>query len=376
MKATPDIVKNYRGLALRTLSAASFLDKDPELYCTTNQLHAAIGLVTEIQEIKTDASKQEEISDSSWFLNLAADSVDADFAAMVHEATINVRRNLLATSSLAADGQMDKLNRAAIHLLDCAKASIYYGRKEHKNFLPKGEKLSWRDTVLNDVKSAAEAVAYLCVIWKIDIYETLEKNIAKLALRYPEKFDTNKASNRDVKSELEVFKSKVKAVIAAETRKGGIIDKKPQEGEDKLIVINETMSPEVAAAFDNSTVDYTITDEHVAEINSHPTDCANPAELTEDSVVIEEIPREDIPADIQEKMDEVGAAMGEFIAEKHPDTESLGTFESVPEMLTALGHEELAKEVEFSAEALVESVEETAEQVKADKKKPGRKKNN
>lgn len=41
----------------------------------------------------------------------------------------------------------------------------------------------------------------LCQSFELDFYETLTKNINKLIVRYPEKFDTEKAMNRDLDAE-------------------------------------------------------------------------------------------------------------------------------------------------------------------------------
>lgn len=41
----------------------------------------------------------------------------------------------------------------------------------------------------------------LCLALKIDFFQALTNNIAKLAVRYPEKFDAEKALNRDLEAE-------------------------------------------------------------------------------------------------------------------------------------------------------------------------------
>lgn len=215
MKNKPEITNTYRELALRTLSSQTFLGKDDEKYCSFDQLHAIDGIVTEIDEIDTDVSKDEEVGDTGWFLNLGFNSIDVNFGDVVFEATQEVRARQLSTNGLERDRQKKIMQRAAIHLIDCRKASIFYGRELHKNFNPKGEKLSWRETVKNDLTIITKALAHLCIIEKIDIYKAMEDNLNKLMIRYPEKFSTESANNRDVNKELEVFTGLPKLIKVA-----------------------------------------------------------------------------------------------------------------------------------------------------------------
>ena len=59
--------------------------------------------------------------------------------------------------------------------------------------------------------SIASTVALLlnvCKFFKLDLYELLDRNIAKLKSRYPEKFTTENALNRDLEKEREILSGK------------------------------------------------------------------------------------------------------------------------------------------------------------------------
>lgn len=47
-------------------------------------------------------------------------------------------------------------------------------------------------------------------VQKLDLEDALDKNIAKLKLRYPDKFDADKAINRDVQAERKILEGEVK----------------------------------------------------------------------------------------------------------------------------------------------------------------------
>jgi len=48
-------------------------------------------------------------------------------------------------------------------------------------------------------------IGCLCKKYDFDMEEILDKNIAKLRARYPEKFDTEKAQNRDLNAERKIL---------------------------------------------------------------------------------------------------------------------------------------------------------------------------
>ncbi len=81
-------------------------------------------------------------------------------------------------------------------LLDQAKKVIFYGKKiDETNIEEELGDLLWY-------------IALLCDVFNFKFEDIMEKNIAKLKLRYPEKFTQEKALNRDLDAERKVLEEK------------------------------------------------------------------------------------------------------------------------------------------------------------------------
>ena len=78
-------------------------------------------------------------------------------------------------------------------ILDQLKKHIYYDKELDKL------------NIAEEIGDVMWYVALLCNTLGIDLEEVMETNIHKLKVRYPEKFSTDKALNRDLKAEKETL---------------------------------------------------------------------------------------------------------------------------------------------------------------------------
>ena len=189
----------YRKLAMRTdskinpASGLEFTDLD-------RIRHAVSGLVTESAEL-LDAYKKhiyygkeldlvnikEEIGDLFWYLALACDVLDVD----LDISKITNKMNLA-------------ISRAWVNSLACTASNPFGAVYLHAGGVLAGTKKAKFIDELNYVgNTAAELIAFL----GFNLDEILELNINKLKMRYPDKFDAQRAVNRDLDREREVLEA-------------------------------------------------------------------------------------------------------------------------------------------------------------------------
>jgi NTP pyrophosphatase (non-canonical NTP hydrolase) len=78
-------------------------------------------------------------------------------------------------------------------LLDALKKHIYYNKELDKV------------NISEEIGDVLWYAALLCNCLEIDMRDVMDTNIAKLKARYPEKFDEDKAENRNLKKERRVL---------------------------------------------------------------------------------------------------------------------------------------------------------------------------
>ncbi len=88
------------------------------------------------------------------------------------------------------------ISTEAGELLDAYKKHFAYGKELDKT------------NVGEEIADIMWYVSNLCRMLNIDMEEMLQRNIAKLKARYPEKFDEIKALNRDLEKEREILEGK------------------------------------------------------------------------------------------------------------------------------------------------------------------------
>jgi NTP pyrophosphatase (non-canonical NTP hydrolase) len=68
------------------------------------------------------------------------------------------------------------------------------------------DKLLDKPNLVEEIGDMCWYLAIMCDELKISFEEVFDKNITKLKIRYPDKFQTARALNRDINAEQEVFK--------------------------------------------------------------------------------------------------------------------------------------------------------------------------
>jgi NTP pyrophosphatase (non-canonical NTP hydrolase) len=171
----------YQKLAMRTApeKTGEFIDARQ-----LQLLHCVLGICGEVGEIVEDLENKEnviqEVGDVTWYMAIGLDAIGFDMENL--ETEVNY------------EGTYDDLVIQSAILADIVKRHVYY--KTEFNF----EKFI---TTMGMILSCLEGIA---LEYSFNIETALENNIKKLQIRYPYKFSTDKAINRDVAKELKAFK--------------------------------------------------------------------------------------------------------------------------------------------------------------------------
>lgn len=172
----------YIEQATRTESIDLFKVDSPRL------LHAAIGAVTEVSELLLaedgdTINVKEEMGDICWYVAIACDELGIGFEDLL----------VLADGERVEDDPFKALLAGAGDALDTVKRSLFYG-------IDLDEAVFGRH--FGTMLAALRIMARDCG-W--DMTDLQVANIAKLSSRYPEKFTTEAAINRDIEAEREVL---------------------------------------------------------------------------------------------------------------------------------------------------------------------------
>jgi len=183
------IIETYVADAIRTESVPT-----PELLSRLSEksrvVHAVFGLLTECGELAKPESRtnlKEEIGDCCWYVAILLDEhgIDCD--------------TVLSSSPPTGDdvGQYDSFSVELLELLanvgrlaDGFKRQIFYGKSillQHDVFLL--------------LKPVTQSLIKIAKINGYSMDHILAANIAKLRARYPMKFSSDAAYNRDLKAE-------------------------------------------------------------------------------------------------------------------------------------------------------------------------------
>lgn len=190
--------RKYVELAIRTESLYPVINPAHEQGNINDSLfHSAIGIQTEIGEIfealfikngELDTiNLREEIWDVMWYMAIACKKLnfyDIDF-----EEDFDTTRyeNYIQYAY--------RLNYESIELLDSFKKSLFYNKAFDE------EKMKQRLLEIYKLWGA-----FVKILWG-DIVKICERNIKKLQARYPEKFTSEKAINRDLDTERKILES-------------------------------------------------------------------------------------------------------------------------------------------------------------------------
>ncbi len=191
--------KEYVENAIRTESKFNVMTKDTvSPFLNDRLLHAAIWMQTELWEIfealfikwKTGevdlVNVREELWDVLWYFAILSDNLgyfDFEFDTEISVKLENVNDYIF------------EINDLTINILDSVKKSLFY--KKELNI----ELLKERLTKLFELTKSV--ITFLW--WNIE--KTAITNIEKLRARYPEKFTSENAINRDLKTERDILET-------------------------------------------------------------------------------------------------------------------------------------------------------------------------
>lgn len=183
---------DYVLLAERTLGEQFFFNSLQD----QKKLHAVTGILTELPEL-LDAvhigdivNIGEEIADIYWYASIFDRELDARFTKIC---------NKVKGEQEALTVQMSAMMMVNNHLIDTAR---FFDLIKKKGFYGKELDL---EKQLDFVQRTYTFLAELVNLFDLDVETILANNINKLKLRYPDRFNTINALERDTQAEREVL---------------------------------------------------------------------------------------------------------------------------------------------------------------------------
>lgn len=154
---------------------------------TTDMLHCAIGISTEISELVEAINKNdivnigEEIADQMWYISNLARFIN-----------FNLEKECALIKQFTFLEKQEYLNNCVIesgNLLDLFKKSIFYNKKLDEFLI----KIILTRMIIN--------LSSLCGSLNLDLFKLLDNNINKLRIRFPDKFTQENALERNLDAE-------------------------------------------------------------------------------------------------------------------------------------------------------------------------------
>lgn len=152
-------------------------------------LHHSIGMTTEAGEMMENVGRNdnvnwiEEKGDGWWYISRMCEvmGIKMEDLNQYHVTPISPVSNINEIPALLAI--------ESAQLMDCAKRFFYYGKPLN------------REKALSHISNYNHYLLRGCELLKISPFDVLQRNIDKLTARYPERFDSDKAVNRDLEAE-------------------------------------------------------------------------------------------------------------------------------------------------------------------------------
>lgn len=161
---------------------------------TKNIAHMEMGIITEVGEIVDPFKKHfaygkdidivnvgEEIADLSWYLSNKT-TLDRKKLVINNFTEEEAIKNFGAEESMESSEE-DKYDLVVSIVVEVQKGTIY-NAGHYKS-----------------PQACFEALSLACSLLGLSYFEQLDKNIRKLKARFPDKFDADKAINRDLEAE-------------------------------------------------------------------------------------------------------------------------------------------------------------------------------
>ena len=174
-------MNNYPELAMRTnsLNAGTFESVHPWL------MHASLGLCDEALELKRarvgSTNQKEELGDLLWFCSLAGQIIKS-------QGSIDVWKNIHLQID---ESSVSQIMVSALEIAGLIKKPFAYGPSKPVPFAQIAGEIM---VIIANVEAIAFSQG-----WSMD--EIKQANIAKLQARFPDKFNSEAAYNRDTKAE-------------------------------------------------------------------------------------------------------------------------------------------------------------------------------
>lgn len=195
MKHLTTVIRKYVPAALRTELNPKQIKGDA---LTLRRLrHAAVGFTTETAELFTgmdQINEKEEIGDLAWYLAVATDLVwQKRLRLTLSEGPLRIMPD--TSVELQKTANQGHLVRLAGELCDYAKRWEFYKKEPDWN------------QIQFTVSQAWMAIIKAAKLRDGDFQQVLDGNIAKLKARYPIRFETKLACERNLKTERSVLES-------------------------------------------------------------------------------------------------------------------------------------------------------------------------
>ncbi len=205
--AAPDAVTfgNYRALAMRTEADPALVSANlaKDMSRRLRLIHAALGVTSEAVELleATDLTNaREEVCDLFWFVAEGLTAIGHDFA------PLDIYQGAADTYHPHHNDPHVDIVIAAGRFADHVKAVVYGNRLLFKNELG-SPVIPADDQLAKDLFWLVVSLFAICRILSVGPEKLLAMNIAKLKVRYPERYSEQKFSDRDYAAERNVLAS-------------------------------------------------------------------------------------------------------------------------------------------------------------------------
>ncbi len=186
-------------------------------WCAARCGENGVGAMPELDTVNV----LEEVGDVFWYVAIFCHEFRIDFPAYLGQALARARQieKEHCSKRLCADAlvlrAMLSLNKGVSTILDQLKRRLYYSKLNEKGAITYVEP-KW-PVVMESFEVGLAGLCVLIQYFNLDLHAILTLNIDKLAKRYPEKFDSYLAQNRNLAAERVVLEANPKAVAFVDT---------------------------------------------------------------------------------------------------------------------------------------------------------------
>lgn len=169
--------------------------------------HSLLGLVDEVGELSSAFKKHVGYGDDIDISNIKEEIGDCTFflARVLEAAQISNSEGLYTQYDQICVKEVseDELNR----IKQARYVDIVFGLTEAVNSIHQSLVEGNGNNLAQGCADMLSTLASACIYFDTTLVECMDKNIEKLKVRYPEKFNKENALNRDIKAEKEALKS-------------------------------------------------------------------------------------------------------------------------------------------------------------------------